>query len=58
MTGTYNGTIEEFEEEFMVCTGLANFALLWDHKKSGRHLITNNTTQGALQHCTSAHVCL
>ncbi len=33
MTGTYNGTIEEFEEEFMVCTGLANFALLWDHKK-------------------------
>ena len=33
MTDPYDGTVKEFHEELIVCTGLANFHLLWDAKK-------------------------
>ncbi len=33
MTDPYDGTVEEFREELAVCTGLANFGLLWDAKR-------------------------
>ena len=33
MTDPYDGTVEGFREELAVCTGLANFQLLWDAKK-------------------------
>ncbi len=33
MTDPYGGTVEEFHEELVVCTGLANFGLLWDAKR-------------------------
>ena len=33
MKGPYDGTMERFEEEIMVATGLANFRLLWDAKR-------------------------
>ncbi len=33
MTDMYDGTVKEFHEELVVCTGLANFHLLWDAKK-------------------------
>lgn len=33
MNGPYDGTLEEFQAELMVTTGLANFAMLWDPKR-------------------------
>ena len=33
MNEPYSGTLEEFQTELMLTTGLANFAMLWDPKR-------------------------